>query len=88
MPKITIELNDAQIKALMWDCVDIEALFIERANVAVRQMATIETEMRLQNGDGIPPDTTPEELVLMSEMPNAVERNDRISQGRGIPPKS
>ncbi len=80
MNSITIELSDVQIKALEHDCVSIQELFTERANLAVCEMASEETQRRLTNGEGIPAGISPEDLVLESPMPSAVDRQQQAEE--------
>ena len=72
----TIEISDAQSRALEFIAVDVQEWidnFVEhRANVAIDEIVTAEVKRRLDAGEPIP--SSRDEIVLTSPMQTAAER--------------
>lgn len=84
MTTYTIELNDAQKKAMEYIAADvqdwIENSVYERARLAIEEIVSAEVQRKLANGEPI--SGTKEDIVLAANIELAAERNARIDAER------
>ena len=78
MPTYTVTLTDAEQKAMEYVCTDvdfwIQNAVHERARVATEELVTDHIRAKLAAGEAV--SGTKEEIVMTTDLPNAVARNE------------